>query len=168
MRAAERGRQDFMLEDIKRFFSDLVDDGKDQGAFGDNDYRVAAAALLVHVATLDGTLTEAERDRLVGLVQARFELDPDKADELVDAAQAADREAVDFFRFTSVLMRTLDDAGRQRIVEMMWEMALTDGAVTEFEDNAIWRIADLLAVSGAQRIGLRQRVAGRLVSAGEE
>jgi uncharacterized tellurite resistance protein B-like protein len=156
-----------MLDDIKRFFSDLVDDGKEQAQFGDDDYRVAAAALLVHVATLDGLLSEAERKRLVDLAKARFDLDAEKADELVTAAQAADREAVDFYRFTRILMRTLDDAGRERIVEMMWEMALNDGAVTEFEDNVIWRIADLLAVSGPQRIGLRQRVAGRLVTTGE-
>ena len=156
-----------MLEDIKRFFSDLVDDGKEQSQFCDNDYRVAAAALMVHVATLDGVLSGAERGRLVDLVKARFELDDHRADELVTAAQTADREAVDFFRFTSILMRSLDEAGRQRIIEMMWEMALGDGAVSEFEDNAIWRIADLLAVSGAQRIGLRQRVASRLVTAGE-
>ncbi|MDQ2082368.1 TerB family tellurite resistance protein [Xanthobacteraceae bacterium Astr-EGSB] len=156
-----------MLEDIKRFFSDLVDDGKEQAQFCDNDYRLAAAALMVHVATLDGALSDAERGRLIDLVKARFELDDEKADELVTAAQAADREAVDFFRFTSILMRSLDEAGRQRIIEMMWEMALSDGAVSEFEDNAIWRIADLLAVSGAQRIGLRQRVASRLVAAGE-
>jgi uncharacterized tellurite resistance protein B-like protein len=156
-----------MLEDIKRFFSDLVDDGKEQAQFCDNDYRLAAAALMVHVATLDGVLSDAERGRLVDLVKARFELDDHRADELVAAAQTADREAVDFFRFTNILMRSLDEAGRQRIIEMMWEMALSDGAVSEFEDNSIWRIADLLAVSGAQRIGLRQRVASRLVTAGE-
>jgi uncharacterized tellurite resistance protein B-like protein len=156
-----------MLDDIKRFFSDLVDDGKEQAQFCDNDYRLAAAALMVHVATLDGVLSDTERARLVNLVRTRFELDDDKADELVTAAQAADREAVDFYRFTRILMRSLDDAGRQRIIEMMWEMALNDGAVSEFEDNAIWRIADLLAVSGAQRIGLRQRVASRLEATGE-
>lgn len=156
-----------MLEDVKRFFSDLLDGGKDQAGFADTDYRLAAAALLVHVATLDGVLSEAERERLVGLVGTRFDLDQDRAGELVSAAQAADREAVDFYQFTSLLMRTLDEAGRQRIVEMMWEMALSDGSVSEFEDNVIWRVADLLAVSGAQRVGLRQRVAGRLESAGE-
>lgn len=156
-----------MLEDIKRFFSDLVDDSKPQAHFGASDYRLAAAALLVHVVTLDGSLSVAERERLVALVRTRFDLDATRADELVATAQAADREAVDFYRFTNILMRTLDDAGRQHIVEMMWEMALTDGAVTEFEDNVIWRVADLLAVSGPQRIALRQRVSGRLVGADE-
>jgi uncharacterized tellurite resistance protein B-like protein len=154
-----------MLEDIKRFFSDLIDDNKAPAHFGASDYRVAAAALLVHVSVLDGTLSDAERERLAALLMKRFDLDATLADELVDAAQAADREAVDFYRFTSVLMRTLDEAGRQRIVEMMWEMALADGAASEFEDNVIWRVADLLAVSGPERIALRQRVAERLVGA---
>lgn len=156
-----------MLEDIKRFFSDLIDDSKTQAHFGASDYRLAAAALLVHVVSLDGTLSDAERERLVALLRTRFDLDAARADELVAAAQAADREAVDFYRFTSTLMRTLDDAGRQHIVEMMWEMALADGAVSEFEDNVIWRVADLLAVSGPQRIALRQRVSDRLVGADE-
>jgi uncharacterized protein YegP (UPF0339 family) len=56
-------------------------------------------------------------------------------------------------------MRTLDEQGRLRIVEMLWVMAFVDGAVSEFEDNMMWRVADLLAVSSPDRIALRQRVA---------
>ena len=56
-------------------------------------------------------------------------------------------------------MRTFDEAGRLRVVEMLWEIAFTDGVVTEFEDNVLWRVAELLAVSPNDRIALRQRVA---------
>ena len=64
-----------MLEDIKRFFADLIDGGKSQEHFGDDDYRVAVAALLVHVATLDGTLSDGERQRLRPILKARFRHD---------------------------------------------------------------------------------------------
>ena len=53
-------------------------------------------------------------------------------------------EAVDLYRFTSLLNRSLDEEGRCRIVEMMWQVVYADGDVTEFEDNLIWRAADLL------------------------
>jgi uncharacterized tellurite resistance protein B-like protein len=43
---------------------------------------------------------------------------------------------------------------------MMWQVVFADGAVTEFEDNLIWRAADLLQVSREERIALRTRVAG--------
>jgi uncharacterized tellurite resistance protein B-like protein len=43
---------------------------------------------------------------------------------------------------------------------MMWQIVFADGAVTEFEDNLIWRAADLLHVSREERIALRERVSG--------
>jgi hypothetical protein len=46
------------------------------------------------------------------------------------------------------------------MVEMMWQMVYADHQVTEFEDNLIWRAADLLGVSSRDRIELRRRVAG--------
>ena len=43
---------------------------------------------------------------------------------------------------------------------MLWQIVYADGIITEFEDNLIWRAADLLGVSRRERIALRQRVTG--------
>jgi membrane carboxypeptidase/penicillin-binding protein len=56
----------------------------------------------------------------------------------------AEGEAVDLYRFTSVIMRSVNEEGRLRIIEMMWELVYADGQVSEFEDNVVWRAADLL------------------------
>jgi uncharacterized tellurite resistance protein B-like protein len=149
-----------MLEEIKRLFAELHGGAKHSSHFDGDDYRVAAAALLVHVATLDGDLSGSARQKLRDLLMAQFSLTDVLTDELIEAAVAADREAVDFYHFTSLLMRTLDEQGRLSVVEMLWEMAFIDGAISEFEDNMMWRVADLLAVSPRDRIALRQRVAG--------
>jgi uncharacterized tellurite resistance protein B-like protein len=148
-----------MLQSFKRFFSDLAVGEKDQSRFEDNDYRLAAAALLILAALIDGAMSETERNRLVGVLMLRFGLDESAAQELVTEATQAEQQAVDLYRFTSLLNRSLDDAGRQQIVEMMWQVAHADGRVTEFEDNLIWRAADLLHVPSQARIALRQRVA---------
>jgi uncharacterized tellurite resistance protein B-like protein len=37
-------------------------------------------------------------------------------------------------------------------------MIYADHQVNEFEDNVVWRVADLLGVSSRERIGLRQQV----------
>jgi len=78
----------------------------------------------------------------------------------VAEATAAEQESVDLYHFTSLINRTLDEAGRRRVVEMMWEIVYADGHVSEFEDNLLWRAADLLGVSSRERILLRQQVAG--------
>jgi uncharacterized tellurite resistance protein B-like protein len=148
-----------MLKELKSLWADLA--GSEAPApFNESDYRVAAAALLVHVASLDGDLSDADREKLRELLKSRFELDADRTDELIDAAIAADQDAVDFYSFTNVLMRALDEAGRRRLVEMMWQMVYLDGQVNEFEDNVIWRVADLLGISNRERIALRRQVSG--------
>ena len=147
-----------MLKEIKSFFADLTG-GNQFAHFEYTDYRLAAAALMVHVATLEGDLSQASREKLHALLQARFELDDALTDELIDVAVAADHEAIDFYHFTSLLNRALNEEGRQRIVEMMWEMAYADGRVSEFEENVMWRVSDLLGVSARERIELRHQVA---------
>jgi uncharacterized tellurite resistance protein B-like protein len=147
-----------MLQSLKRLFSDLSGGEKAQHAFADDDYRLAAAALLIHAALIDGAMSETERNRLIGVIMLRFGLDEAAANELVIEAGQVEQQAVDLYRFTSLLNRTLDEAGRQQIIEMMWQVAVADGRVTEFEDNLIWRAADLLYVPAEARIALRQRV----------
>ena len=83
------------------------------------------------------------------------------ADRLIASATRVEGEAVDLYRFTSVIMRSVNDEGRLRIVEMMWELVYADGEVSEFEDNVVWRAADLLGISSRDRIDLKHRVAER-------
>ena len=81
--------------------------------------------------------------------------------EIIPASSDLLGEAVDLYHFTSLLNRTLDDAGRRRMIEMMWEIAFADRRISEFEDNLIWRAADLLFVPSRERIELRRAVAAR-------
>ena len=148
-----------MLDSLKNFLSDLTGGEKHPGRFEQNDYRLAAAALLIHAATIDGKESGAEHDKLRAVLKARFTLDDAATDELIDAATLAENEAVDLYRFTSLINRTLDEKGRLGIVEMMWEVVVVDGRVNEFEDNLMWRAADLLGVSSRDRIALRRQVA---------
>ncbi|MEY9525265.1 hypothetical protein ABIF70_006406 [Bradyrhizobium japonicum] len=77
------------------------------------------------------------------------------------AATQVEGEAVDLYHFTSVIMRSLDEEGRKRIVQMMWELVYADGQVSEFEDNVVWRASDLLGIAQRDRIDLKHAVANR-------
>jgi uncharacterized tellurite resistance protein B-like protein len=150
-----------MLDVLKSFLSEFGEGTKPAPAFEAGDYRLAAAALLIHVMTNDGQEQEQEHDKLRAILRREFDLDDKQTDALIEAATAADREAVDLYRFTSLINRSLDDAGRLRIVEMMWQIVYADGKANEFEDNVIWRAADLLHVSSRDRIEMRRRVSGQ-------
>src|SRR5437870_12657444 len=151
-----------MLDGLRQFIADIVSPHADQDrAFDDTGYQLAATALLVHVVSLDGEPTDVEQRKLHSLIESRFGLDPGTADRLISSATRVEGEAVDLYHFTSVIMRSVNEEGRLRIVAMMWELAYADGQVNEFEDNVVWRAADLLGVSSRDRIDLQRRMAGR-------
>ena len=157
-----------MFDAFRKFLSDLTSGDKHPARFEDNDYRLAAAALLVHVAAIDGEVTPAERERLHAVIKQRFDLDEEATDELVAEATQAEQQAVDLYHFPSLINRSLDEAGRRRMVEMMWEIVYADGRVTEFEDNLLWRAADLIGISSRERIELRRQVAAERTPGGQE
>jgi len=148
-----------MFESLKNFVAEFVEGDKHPSQFADNDYRLAAVAMLVHAANIDGEASQHERDKLHAVVKRRFALDDALADELIDKATVAEHEAVDLYHFTSLLNRALDEEGRTRVIEMMWEIVYADGRRDELEDNLLWRAADLLGVSSRERIELRERIA---------
>jgi uncharacterized tellurite resistance protein B-like protein len=149
-----------MFDALKNFIAEVSGMAAPARHFGEEDYRLAAVALLVHVANVDGYADLAERRRLKTIIGERFGLNPKETNELIAQAEQSDRKAVDFYHFTSILKRALDDGGRQKIVEMLWEIAYADGAAGEFEENTIWRIAELLGVPTRDRVRLRQHVTG--------
>jgi uncharacterized tellurite resistance protein B-like protein len=153
-----------MLQLLKEFLNDVGIGEKPASRFSESDYRLAAAALLIHVMSVDGQETGAEQDMLQDLLKRQFDLDDDAVDELIAAATAADREAVDLYSFTSLINRSLDEEGRRRIVKMMWEIVYADGRMNEFEDNIVWRASDLFGVSQRDRVEMRLEVAEALKS----
>ena len=149
-----------MFASFKSFIADFAAGEKHPSQFADDDYRLAAAALLVHAATIDGEMSPSERDRLRAVIKQSFALDDAATDELIAKATAAEQESVDLYHFTHLLNRTLDEPGRARVIEMMWQIVYADGRRDELEDNLLWRAADLLGVSPRERIALRRRVGG--------
>jgi uncharacterized tellurite resistance protein B-like protein len=151
-----------MLDGLRQFIAEIVAPHDGERSFGESDYRLAATALLVHVISLDGQPTPAEQRKLHSLIESHFGLDRGTADRLIADATQVEGEAVDLYHFTSVIMRSLDEEGRKRIVQMMWELVYADGQVTEFEDNVVWRASDLLGIAQRDRIDLKHAVADRI------
>src|ERR1700746_1843212 len=154
-----------MLDGLRQFIADVVSPQGNR-AFDDNGYQLAATAPLIHVVPLDGEPPEIEKRKLHSLIESRFGLDPGPPDQLIKSATLVEGEAVDLYHFTSVIMREVNEEGRLRIVEMMWELVYADGEVSEFEDNVAWRAADLLSVSSRDRIDLKHLVASRRSTTG--
>ncbi len=151
-----------MLQAISDWIAKLSHAGEGDDTFSGADPRLSVAAILVHIVAVDGVVTSDERRRLREVLKAHYGLTDAETETLVDEATQRDDDAVDLYGFTSVLKRDLDEEQRKEVVELMWEMVFADGEVSEFEDNVVWRVAELIGVSTRDRMLLRQRIEARL------
>ena len=140
-----------MFASFRKFLSEVAGGGKDPNRFEQSDYRLAAAALLVHAAAIDGEISSIE----AGAAWGRAAAVRARSSGELGADCRGDRRrapAIDLYQiFTRMINRSLDENGRRRMVEMMWEMVHADNHITEFESNLIWRAADLLGVSSREQ-----------------
>lgn len=119
--------------------------------------KLAVAALLVHLAAIDGSISPEERRALRGALMDHYGLGEDEVTRLVAEATRQDQESVDFYRFTSALT-TLDGSEKLEIIRMMWQVVFADRNNHELEDNMVWRIAELIGVSTRDRTMLRAQM----------
>ncbi len=110
------------------------------------DERLAVAALLVHVARVDGRIVETERARLEAFAAAAFGLGPDAAARLVARADAVDRETDGLSDLVERMGHDLDRDGRRRLLGTAYEVAAADGRLHEFEEDLVWRLGRLLGL----------------------
>jgi uncharacterized tellurite resistance protein B-like protein len=120
--------------------------------------RLAVAALLVHLAAVDGSIKDEERQAVRGALMDYYDLNESEVDRLVDEATRRDSESVDFYRFTSAIA-SLPESEKIEIVRMMWQVVFADKKNHELEDNMVWRIAELIHVSARDRTVLRNQMA---------
>jgi uncharacterized tellurite resistance protein B-like protein len=149
------------LSTLKDLSDRLLGENQHAKRLREEELQLAAVALLVHASVVDGRADPEERRKIKSLLQARFNLGEDEFNRILQEAEAWERDSVDLYTFTSVLSRELDQEGRQRIVEMLWEIVLADGVVHEYEADLVSRGADLLGVSPRDRVRLRKMVEAR-------
>ena len=147
-----------MLERLRDLFERFGETSR--GGDDDGDPRVAAAALLFHLANADGAVSAEEEARIVAALGRTYGVDEQEARTLAERGRLADLDSVDLFGFTRVIIAHADEAERVRFVQLLWDITLADGDVHELEDNLVWRIAELLGVSARDRmLGKRQAIA---------
>lgn len=151
-----------MIDRFRSFVRELAGEVDGQNSQAPDSPQLAAAALMYHVIQADGVLRPVERERFAQVLAEEYDLDRTELQALTEQARQADGEAVDLYRFTSVLMDSMSEAERIGFIEILWEMVYADGVRHELEDNVVWRISELLGVSGRDRVHMRQRVQERL------
>jgi uncharacterized tellurite resistance protein B-like protein len=149
-----------MLDAIRRFLADSLPGtpGAHSRVYP-HDVRLAACALLVELANVDGEFSAVERDRILEILQRHFAVDAAGAAALMAEAASAGRDAADDFVFTKQLVNEYTLAQRMVLAELMWQVVLADGDVDAQESYLMRKLANLLQLEPAYLAEARKRSA---------
>ncbi len=133
---------------------------------GADDVQVAAVALLVEAAVMDGDFDEAERKAIARLIESRFGLEGAEVEELIALGEEAVERSNQLYAFTRVLKTGFDFEDRIEMIEMLWDVACADGEIHDFEANLVRRVAGLIHVSDRDSGAARKRALARMGGSG--
>lgn len=145
-----------MLKAIRDFFDQHI--GQPQAQSGDaHRLQLATAALLVEVVRGDGAITAQEREAMLAAIVAKFALTAGEAAALVDLAEQETRLANDYYQFTSLINRSFSAPQKLRLIELMWQVAYADAALSSHEQHVLRKVAELLHVPHGDYIAAKMR-----------
>lgn len=144
---------------MKRFFNKGVkeDATRRNGAEG-HDARVAACALLLEMAHVDGEFNESEKDGIVFILKKDYGLSDEYVTELLEAAEQERDDSIDLWRFARLINEDYSVEEKIRIIEIVWKIAYTDGRLDKHEDYLVHKLAQLLRLDHNQLIEAKLRV----------
>lgn len=150
-----------MIGKLKSFFDTLSGEAEGQN-HSFEERQLAAAALLVEAATMDGDFADDERAAILDLLSDRFGLEKEEAEELLKEAEAHQEGSTQLIRYTRAIKDHFSEEERISLMEMLWEVVYADGRLDHYEDNLMRRIGGLIYVSERDRGEARKRVLARL------
>jgi len=131
-----------------------------------HELHVAAGALLIEAALLDGHFDERERAAIARLLRDKFDLSAEEVADLIAATEQKVGESTQLFEFTRVIGRHFAEEERIHLIEMLCEVMYADGTLHDFEAGMLRHLGQLLYVTDRARGEARKRVLARLGQAG--
>lgn len=143
---------------FKKLGSFLATDNKEEARSSVEEEKLAAAALMVEVAVQDGEFSSDEKQTILSLLVDRLGLSASEADELLGHAVNVQDNSNQILSFTRKIKDHFDEAGRLRIMEMLWRVVYADGVEDDYESNLMRRIAGLLYVTDKANGEIRRKI----------
>ncbi|MFY9398617.1 MAG: TerB family tellurite resistance protein [Desulfomonilia bacterium] len=129
---------------------------KDQGG---HHIVVAACALLLEMANIDGEFTE-EEGRIILSYLERLGLEKDKAESVIQSARRELEQSIDLWRFARVINRHYSEEEKLKVIETVWKVVFADGRLEKHEDHLAHSLGRLLRLDHSQLIEAKLRVKG--------
>ena len=148
-----------MIELVKKYFSKENRGPIPERSSGtSHDVRVATCALFLEMAQIDGEFNNSEKEQIIQTLKEDHGLSSEAVAELLKAAKEELKGSIDLWQFTNLINQNYSLEEKIRIIEMVWQLAYTDGTLDKHEDYLLHKMANLLRLTHKQLIEAKLKV----------
>ena len=130
----------------------------------DNKNLEFLCGLMIEADYTDGQIDEVELKRIRSSLVNIFEEDPIEIEISLKEAVNNKNNSKSLHYYTSYINKNFDDEKKLLLIEVLWEIILTDGKVHDYESNLIRRLAGLLYISDVNAGNARKRALDKITN----
>jgi len=148
-----------MLDSLKHFFSkDAAELSDRESRQSSHDVLVATCALFVEMARIDDKFTQTEMETILAILQEKYGLSRQHADELLAETDQALEQSVDLWQFAKLINENYSIDEKIAIIETLWQMVYVDEKMDRYEHYLMNKLKNLLRLSEDQLINAKLKV----------
>ncbi len=149
-----------MIRKIKDFFSGPASSGQGEEIAG-RRLQIAACALLIEMARMDGEFSDKERERNVEILKGEFSLADGTVEEIIALSERELKASTDLWQFTKLINDSFTPEEKTRLMEMVWKVVYADGFLDKHEDYLAKKLTRLLNLRHREVVEAKLRVLGK-------
>jgi len=148
-----------MMDLLKKVFGGEIDETSEEiPGIQVHDVRIAACALFLEMANIDGEFSKDERERIILILKTEYNLSDEHAVELVKYAKEELQDSLDLWYFTNMINENYTKEEKITVVEMLWQIIYTDCKMDKHEDYLVHKLAKMLRLSHSELIDAKLKV----------
>ena len=133
-----------MLESLKKIFNQS---DTSENNINSNEELNLLCGLMIEAAQTDGKIDKEEIIKISKILIETFEENIEDVKQEIEKCLKEVNEPKSLHFFTSKINKVFSDDKKILLIEVLWEIVLSDGKIHEYESNLIRRLAGLLYVS---------------------
>ena len=105
------------------------------------------SGIMIEAANSDGIISNDEIEKISNALIEIFKQDKSKVAKVIEEGISNKNEPQSLYFYTSKINKIYSDERKILLIEILWEIILSDGKIHDFESNLIRRLAGLLYIS---------------------
>ena len=146
-----------MLQSLKSIFSNSDTTEEER-----NEDIDILSGLMIEAAYTDGTISQEEINKISSSLINIFKEDRHLVEKSLSRALENKDNSLSLYFYTSKLNKSFSDEKKVLLIEVLWEVILSDNKVHDFETNLIRRLAGLLYISDVECGNAKKRASKKI------